>query len=245
MLYPSHLIKAVVILVALACHANPSSAQVRPQDWHNIPLDEVLHLDFKGRRFDVPAAYLQPWPTRKYFKPGALTKVGDLAFAFWMPTRGYLTFNRLSTPSFHPKHDPAYANGYVVGVDFVKFDVSRIPGELTPLTQIQNKISLDPDAFRYAKEHGLVRYWRENRPNLFVSYRHTEDTQPQINLRCRSLPEDRALPNPSCDGFVYFEDDDIQFHVAFSTVDLAHWRETVTAARDLIQQWEVKGSSKQ
>jgi hypothetical protein len=113
-----------------------------------------VHLDFKGRRFDVPAAYLQPWQRRDYFKSGVLTKVGDLSFSFWMPTREYLTFNRFTIVWYHPKHDPAYANGYVVDVGLVTFDVSKIPGELTPLDRIRNYVSLDPAAIHYAEEHG-------------------------------------------------------------------------------------------
>jgi hypothetical protein len=49
------------------------------------------------------------------------------------------------------------------------------------------------------------------------------------------------MRNPGCDGFVYFEDANLKFHIAFSTLDLPHWREAVTASRDLIRQWEWKG----
>jgi hypothetical protein len=255
MLCPRRLIQAATILAALACHAGPSAAQVRltqayptsgqvrmTQAYNGLPLDEVLHLEFKGRRFDVPAAYLQPWQTRDYFKPGVLTKVGDLSFSFWMPTREYLTFSRSTIVWYHPTHDPAYANGYVVDVGLVKFDVSKIPGQITPAIGFQNHISVEPDAFAYKDEYGLTRYWDTKRPSAFIHYRHLEGTQPQVKFRC--VPQDQTAPNASCSGSVYFEDTDMQFFIAFSILDLPLWREAVTAAHDLIRQWEVKGTSR-
>jgi hypothetical protein len=190
--------------------------------------------------------YIGPWPTQK--ERGRISGRQPLNLNFWMPDRRYVEVGDLSIAGFRPKErgrgePPPGAS--VVRVNDLRLLKSDKLGTRSPEQQFQNLTSLAGlSSYSFKEEEfGLVQYWQHNwpypQPDPFFRYRHVEGSDPQINLRC-TLPRLEKGPSGMCIGYVYITPDELSFQIWFSVSNLMHWREYVSATRDLFNNWKTQ-----
>ena len=205
-----------------------------------VPLSEPRTVEAQGRLFRVPAGYLLSW---LYPEPrGQVIKRDTLAFAFWMPSRRHPENEPSSTPSFRPREPGRGMAGpdeYIVKVRSVSYKASDEKGYISPRLKFEHYITNlgGLGEFAFQEQLGLIKFWKPNGPNVFTNYRHIQGTEPAALFACSR--RDRAMPNPGCTGDIHFEQEDIAFFIFFSRNNIESWRDSVTAARDLILRWNV------
>jgi hypothetical protein len=223
------------------------STPVRTTTHQGIPLDEPISVRVRDVLVRIPAGYLWPWPAPTF--RGRVNDWKGLGFQFWMPDRRYVEIAPGSIIGFRPQEagrPPPAPDAYIVNVrDFkpVKLDD---PDYRSPQKGFENYTST-PGIASYSFEQenfGLVRYWRHDspyppHPEAFLNYRHAENTDPQVLLHCNPDIYRPYPTSPLCAGDIYFAADELGFFVYFPRDELPHWREIVTAARDLFRSWKA------
>ena len=225
--------------------ASSAPAQIRTVTNDGIALDETILVRVHGVLFRIPAGYLVPWP--KPAMRGQVNERDNLNFNFWMPEPRYVEIDDISIDGSRPAERGRERPGrdaYVVKVRSLqpatKLDT---PGYISPEKRFQNFTSLPaPSSYSfYQEKFGLTRFWRHDwphpQPKPFMQYRHAENTDPQVNLRC--TPPHEAPPDPLCSGDVHFAGDDLGFYFRFPRSELPRWREIAEAVRALIKSWKA------
>ena len=200
-------------------------------------MDEILSIKVRDTLLKMPAIYLPGWPPADF--AGKVNVYPYLAIDFWMPSG---------------RPEPVKVWSFLVLSDFVRQGGKFAPGEFPVRVQMAQFVSPDdPDLilpeqrFRnlaavdsgpgdvFEEKFGLEDFFLEKDRLNLRSLRNLPGSQPQILLRCGN--RDRPAINEICDGFVYFNDDQLSFHVSFHLPQLPHWRESVLKARDLLLAW--------
>lgn len=223
-------------------------AQIVTETWYGAPLEREYYLNPRGVWLKLPFGHFNPWPSRDAERllrqrtpqnpqvPG-LKQATGVSFAFWMPSLRWPERDRFSVPSFRPCED----GRQISDVEFVveaEIEWPWLPnpekhGFITPETRYENGVrhlGLRVDK----KEFGLTRLIQP--ATISPIFYHTEPgAMTQLSLRCSSDAD--AVPNPSCDGNVWWPEEKLGLWIHFSKQDLPKWQEIIVAARELAYRW--------
>jgi hypothetical protein len=231
------------------------NAKTVTETWHGAPLDRKIHLNPKDVWFKLPLGYINPWPNREAERllrqrtpqnpqvPG-LAQATGVSFAFWMPSLRWPERDRLSVPSYRPCEDgrTISASEFIVEaeIEWPWLPEPEAQGFVTPEMRYGNQVR-HLGLLAAGQEFGLARLVRSGRAGP-IFYSNTQNAKPQLSLRCSS-DVDSPPPNPSCDGNVWWPDENLGLRVNFSKQDLPHWRQIVSAARELAYRWRKNALS--
>lgn len=241
-LWLSASISALLICTIPTWGAAAVSNEIRRTTYDGLPLDEPITFRLRDVLLRIPAGYIAPWPRLEF--RNRVIEAKQIRFNFWMPDRRYVEIDDLSIASPRPQERGRPlppADAYVVKMAFQLLGPNE-PAYVPPEKKFENA-TRNPGLSSYSFEErfGLLRFWRHDwphpRPEPFTRYRHMDGSDPQVLLSC--VPENVQLPNPGCTGDIYFEAERLALFLHIPRDQLPHWREIVSAARDLFNSWKA------
>ena len=200
-------------------------------------MDEILSIKVRNTLFKVPAIYLPGWPPADFV--GKVNDYPYLAFDFWMPSgrpEPVKVWSILVLPDLVRQGGKFEPGEFPVSIQRARFIPADDPDIMTPDQQFKNLAAVDSgpgDVFeeKYDLQEFVLDKDRLNLRHL----RNIPGNQPQVLLRCGD--KDRPQIAQLCDGFVYFNDDQLSFYISFHLPQMPHWRQSVLKARDLFLGW--------
>lgn len=215
-------------------------------DWTNHPdiartgvgPDEIIHFSVNGIFLDVPAAYLEFWPSRKTAEQlnvadSGPKQTGGINIIAWVPGGAPYPF-KWWPPRLEFNATPDGSTGaarFNVVVHNLRFE--NAANYISPSKQFKN---VRGSLGGYGHEHFETRYGLEffsfTKVPAFVfeGYRESDGSDPKLMLRC-------IKGTLNCDGDVHYGDINLTFYMRIPRQALPTWKLAVEVVRELALRW--------
>jgi hypothetical protein len=222
-------------------YSSGSYAQVGPDGNRylpsGMPFTQKISIEIAGAKCEVPAGYLRTWP--KGERTSALV-LHHISVLFWLPSLRPVEV-RIEPPlpraqPREPGRPPASPDEFPV---FAMFSFSS--DDLSPNKKFDNQMNAlrlrsKGGAPNIVREYDLQRFDLEaGSTNPGQLYHNPGDVGPQLHLLCSN--KNSKLPNPSCNGDLLFENENLAATVRFPIRGLPKWRQMSDGLHALVSGW--------